>query len=253
MPSILAPDHPHLQQAVHRLRRSHWIWGGVLIGLGLLTQIVLLRERPIGGLPFFILGFVCLFLRDPALLATVSVLIALSIPSYFHPNLHLLGPDPLPELALLGTGTEELSIFSVIFALGKVMLAYMAFNQFLLMRFLYGTATAQIDDPKAADIPALVPNRIFGQTRWSLWLGLLTVGALVATLISSLIDRSGDAARLGAEITGNLGAVALGLGVGAAFSPNPHRTAAVLGAACGLLGYAVGFVLLLLLPIVMVN
>ena len=225
------------------------MWGAVLIGLGLLTQLALLEQWPIAGLPFFIFGIVCLRLRDPALLATVSVLLILSIPAYFHPNLHLLGPDPLPELAVLGTGANEFSGFSVIFALGKLMLAYMAFNQFLLMRFLYGTATAQMDDPKAADIPALVPNRIFGQTRLSLWLGLLTVIAVLATLIASLIDRTGDGARLGAEITGNLGAVALGLGVGAAFSPNPHRSAAVLGAAGGALGYLAAFILLLLLPV----
>ncbi len=247
MPKILAPDNTYLQQAVQRLKRSHWVWSGLLIGLGILTQLSLFPQHPVAGLPFLILGFVGLVLREPALLATVGVLIALSIPAYFHPNLNVLGPDPLP--ALIGAELKEVAAFSVAFALGKLMLAYMAFNQFVLMRFLYGTETAQVDDPKAAVIPALVPNRIFGQTRWSLWLGLISLALLILTLIGWPFDSSSALARLGAEVVGGLGAVALGLAVGAIFSPNPHRSAAVLGAGAGLLSYLAAFIILLLLPI----
>ena len=247
MPKTLPQDDPNLLKAVQRLKRANWIWGGLLIGLGILTQWSQSPQHPLTGLPLIIIGVVCLRFNEPALLATAGLLIALSIPAYFNPNLTLLGPDPLPRFVSPADDELELRLFLAAFTLGKLILAYMAFNQFVLMRFLYGTERAWVDDPKQPIIPQMVPNRVNGVLRWSLWMMLGSIAAFVLTLILFFVDRSGVAPRLGAELTGSLGALALALGVGVAFSPTDFRGIAVLAMGVGTLAYIVAAIILLLL------
>lgn len=245
MPKTLSPNDPNLLTAVQRLKRANWIWGGLLIGLGVLTQWTQSPQHPLTGLPLILLGLACLRFNEPALLATAGMLIALSIPAYFNPKLTLLGPDPLPRFVSPAEDEFELRLFLAAFTLGKLILAYMAFNQFVLMRFLYGTERAWVDDPKQSVIPPMVPNRLNGVLRWSLWLALGSVGALVVTLFLLMLDRLGITPRLGAELTGSLGASALALGVGVAFSPTDFRGVAMLAMGLGTVAYIFAAVILL--------
>lgn len=246
MPKTLSLDDPNLLKAVQRLKRANWIWGGLLIGLGALTQWTQSPEHPLTGLPLIIIGLTCLRFNEPALLGTAGLLIALTIPAYLNPKLTLLGPDPLPQFVSPAGDEAELRLFFAAFTLGKLILAYMAFNQFVLMRFLYGTERAWVDDPKQPTIPQMVPNRVNAILRWSLWMMLGCLGALGLTVILFFVDRSGVAPRLSAELTGSLGALALALGVGVAFSPTDFRGLAVLSMGVGTLGYSAAVLLLLL-------
>lgn len=248
MPKTLAQDDPNLLKAVQRLKRANWIWGGLLIGLGVLTQWAQSPQHPLTGLPLILIGVACLRFTEPALLGTAGLLILLTIPAYLNPQLTLLGPDPLPRFVSPGDDEFELRLFLAAFTLGKLILAYMAFNQFVLMRFLYGTERAWVDDPKQPVIPRMVPNRVNGLLRWGLWMMLGSIAAFVLTLILLLVDRSGVAARLSAELTGSLGALALALGIGVAFSPTDFRGVAVLSMGVGTLAYMAAAIILLLLP-----
>jgi hypothetical protein len=248
MPKTLSPDDPNLLKAVQRLKRANWIWGGLLIGLGVLTQWTQAPAHPLTGLPLIIIGLACVRFAEPALLAAAGLLIVLSIPAYLNPNLTLLGPDPLPRFVSPAGDEFELRLFLAAFTLGKLILAYMAFNQFVLMRFLYGTERAWVDDPRQSVIPPMVPNRLNGILRWALWLALGSLGALAVTLVLWLADPSGLALRLGAELTGSLGALALALGVGVAFSPTDFRGVATLTMGLGMLAYISAALFLLLLP-----
>jgi hypothetical protein len=241
MPQTLSSSDPNLLKAVQRLARSHYLWAALFIGFGLLTQFAAAPRHLFSGLPFIMIGMACLLRRDPALLAAVAVMFALSIVPMLNSQIGILGPDPLRQLTSLG------ALEFAALALGKLLLAYTAFNQFLYLRFLYGTAQAVTDEPNLPHIPEMVPNRTDAQARWAR--GLAIAGMLLA--LGSLFTTSVELEtliRAGAELGGSLGAVAIGLGLGAAFSPTGERPAALLGTGLGLLGYITAVFVLLRLP-----
>jgi len=231
MPKTLSKTDPHLLTAVNRLARTQTIWGWLLIGLGVLTTLAAGLEHPVAGMPFIAIGILCLRWGDPALLATVATLIALSIVSTINPRATLLGPDPLTRL--MGLSAIEISVLVI----GKILIVATATNQFFFYRLLYGTEHATSDEPNLDVIPPLVPNRTNGLARWGRWLALIGgLGAISALLLAQL-DPSVVLVRSLAEAGGSLGAVAAGLGLGAAFSPTDERSAALLGVSVGLIAY----------------
>ena len=241
MPQTLSKDDPNLLKAIQRLARSHYVWAALFTSLGLLTQFAAAPRHLFSGLPFIIIGLACLRWRDPALLAAVAVLFALSVVPMLNSQIGILGPDPLPQLTSLG-GLEFAAL-----ALGKLLLAYTAFNQFLYLRFLYGTAQAATDEPDLPHIPEMVPNRTNAQARLARGLAVAgMIGAAGALFITSV--ELGTLIRAGAELGGSLGAVAIGLGLGAAFSPTGERPAALLGVGLGLISYLTAIFVLLRLP-----
>jgi len=241
MPKTLSKDDPNLLKAVQRLTRSHYLWAALFVGLGLLTQFVAAPRHPFAGLPFIIIGLVCLRWRDPALLATVAVLLALSIAPTLYGRITILGPDPLTEVTSLG-GLEIAAL-----ALGKLLLTYIAANQFLYLRLLYGTARATTDDPDLPLIPEMVPNRTDRQARWARRVGVAGVVIALGTLFITNIELE-SLIRAGAELAGSLGAIAIGLGFGAAFAPTDERPAALLGVGLGAISYIAAVLVLLRLP-----
>ncbi len=243
-PNILSKDDPNLLEGVKRLDRAQKTFGWMLIGYGLLTQIIaLLNEplHPVAGLPFIGVGLFCLGWGDPALLATAATLLALSIVPTVNPRLSLLGPDPIVTM----TGSGGLEIFALIAA--KVLLAYYSLSQFLQFRLLYGTERAVSDEPNLAIIPEMVPNRTNLYARWARSTAILG-GVIALIAVGFLIsDPLAVGTRVMAETSGALGAMALGLGFGAAFAPTDERPAALIGMGAGLAGYAVAGAVLLLI------
>lgn len=244
-PATLSKTDPNLLEGVKRLDRAQKTFGWLLIGYGLLTQIIaLLNEplHPVAGLPFVGIGLFCLWWGDPALLATSATLLALSIIPTLNPRLSLLGPDPIVTL----TRSGGLEIFALIAT--KALLAYNCLHQFLQFRLLYGTARATSDEPNLALIPEMAPNRTNIYARWGRAVGILGgVIALIAAMFL-LSDPLALGTRVMAETGGALGAVALGLGFGAAFAPTDERPAALMGMGAGLAGYVIAAGVMLLIP-----
>lgn len=246
MPKTLSPTDPHLLEAVQRLSRAQKTTGLILIGYGLFVQVVgLLSDPPrtVGGLPFIAIGFFGLIWGDPALLAAAAVLLAFSLIPGVNPAVGVLGPDPVVQLTGV-TGLELLIALGV-----KAVLAFTALQQFLVFRFLYGTERASGFGADLAIIPPMVPNRTDRLARWSRSTGLAAAAGAALAIAFLLTDPAAIGTRVVPELAGALAVTALGLGLGAAFSPTDERPAALLGLGLGLLSYlAAAFVLLRLAP-----
>src|SRR5687767_6432930 len=95
MPKTLSKTDPALLAGVKRLQRVQQVWGVLLVGLGLFTEMAATSEHPVAGLPFIAVGLLAFRLAEPALLATVGTLMAFSIVPTINPRLTILGPDPV--------------------------------------------------------------------------------------------------------------------------------------------------------------
>jgi hypothetical protein len=197
------------------------------------------RLHPVAGLPFIAIGLFCWLWGDPALLAATAVLFAVSIVPSVNPGLSLLGPDPV--VALTGIAGWELVIVVGV----KAVLAFMSIQQFFMFRLLYGTERMMSTEANLALIPPMVTNRTDAYARWARAAAIVAAVAAVTGLGATFVDPTAFATRVLAELGGALGAVAVGLGLGAAFSPTDERRAAVVGMGVGLASYIVAAIVLL--------
>ena len=242
MPKTLSKTDPALLAGVKRLQRVQQVWGVLLIGLGLFTELAATSEHPIAGLPFIVVGLLALRLAEPALLATMAALMAFAIVPTINPRLTILGPDPFQVVAA-PSFLESLAI-----VVGKALIVLTAANQFFLYRFLYGTSRASTEDPTQAIIPEMVPNRSTGLSRWARWVAIAGLIFAAGAVLLRFVDPEPFITRLWAEIGGSLATLAVGFGLGAAFSPTDQRRAALVGVCGGLLAYLTASLVLLALP-----
>ncbi len=241
MPKTLSKKDPKLVEAVNRLTRVQRIWGLLLLGLGALTEWAGASNHPVAGLPLIAVGLFALVWAEPAVLAAVAVAVAFSIVPTINPRLTILGPDPL-RLALDGSVIELVAI-----VVGKALIVLTASSQFLFYRFLYGTARATSEDPNLNIIPEMVPNRTNGLARSARWIGLIGLALGAAGLLFVFAVPAALATPVLGEMAASLGVVAIGLGVGCAFSPTDERPAALTSLALGLVAYTLGAAVLLAL------
>jgi hypothetical protein len=241
MPKTLSKKDPNLVEAVNRLKRVQRIWGVLLIGLGVLTEWAGASNHPMAGLPLIAVGLFALVWAEPAVLAAVAVAMVFSIMPTVNPRLTILGPDPL-RLALEGSIIELVAI-----VVGKALIVLTATNQFLFYRFLYGTATATSEDPEMAIIPEMVPNRTNGLARSARWIGLIGLALALAGVVFVFTVPTAILTPLLGEMGASLGVVAIGLGVGCAFSPTDERRTALISLGLGVVAYALGAAVLLAL------
>jgi len=239
MPKTLSPNDPNLVKSVQRLRRSQQLWGALLIALGILTELAATSDHPVAGLPFVAVGLLAFRWAEPALLAAVAVLAAFSIVPTINPSFTILGPDPVAAIA----NFSWLELGAVV--VGKGLIVLTAANQFFLYRFLYGTERATADEPDLDIIPPMVPNRTDGLARSARLIALVGAGSAGLGLLLSFVDPAAFLPQILAEFGGSLAVVAIGFGLGCAFSPTNERRAALLGMQAGLLSYAVAVVTLL--------
>ncbi|MEE9216773.1 MAG: hypothetical protein V3U32_04985 [Anaerolineales bacterium] len=227
MPQSLSPDHPNLLRAVSRLRRILFGWAALFVGMAALTFLAAPRVIPIqwlAGLVLLVLsaapnsdrsgGFLGL---QPALLGLVSVTWGLSLLGLVPSINEILALDPI--VLMFEAGFIE----SLALAFVRGILVVMAWNQLLFYRMLYGTQGTVGLEPGMPDIPDMVPNQTARLETYARWAGisggLIILAAFIIPNDSLLLPLLSSA--LGA------GMVAIGLGVGVAFSPTERRSAAL--------------------------
>lgn len=228
MPAPLPRDHPHLVSAVSRLRRNLWVWAGLFLAMAGLTygaqgQAHILRTAPwIAGALLLALG------RQPAFLAMVSIFWGLELIHLVPGAEAALGPNPLS--ASLGSGALELLGYAIL----EAVMLITAWNQFMFFRMLYGSEGFSGLDPDSPPIPEVVPNRTSALAWSSLALGF---GAIVVSAIAiSTAGRGSSGWAIEAAL--GLSEMAIGLGLGVAFSPTTRRRLALGGMLMGAAGFA---------------
>ncbi len=220
MPRSLSPEHPNLVRAASRFRRISLAWAALFAGTGLLSLIGQPGVAPV----LWVIGAVLLAVEpQPALLAMVAVGWGLTLLGVAPDLNRVIALDPVGALFSAGW-LESLSLGFV-----RLILAIMAWNQFLFYRLLYGTRSMTGLTENLPDIPEVIPNRTGRLTGYSWAAGVVGGLALLLSAVPEAlpIERPLQTAALG------FAALSIGLGVGVAFSPTHRRgtalTAVVLG------------------------
>ncbi len=215
MSEALSPNHPNLRLAAGRLRRLLWVWAVIFAGMAVITFSVHGPGRALTALPWAAGAALLALLHQPALLAFTAIQLLVSLSAFLPGFDQLIGPEPLT--ALLNAGSFEL----IGLALVRLALVVTAWNQFLFYRLLYGTAGASGLSPQLPPIPEVIPNQTAA-------LAFASVGLGVAGILSALaVPGSGAVFSLAS------GTLALGLGLGVAFSPTGRRGFALAGILLG--------------------
>ncbi len=230
MTTGLTSEHPNLRHAATRLRRTLWIWAALAAGMGLITAAPAGGAELVPALGWLAAAALMALFAQPVLLALTAVQWVLSLVAWIPGVARVAGADALTTL--LQPGAFESAGLAIV----RLLLAITAWNQFLFYRMLYGTGLAAGLDPNLPPIPEVVPNRT---DAWALASRLLGGVALVAALAALGLSTPSRLIVIQAGLL--LASLALGLGLGAAFSPTTRRGAALLGAGFG----GVGFVLAL--------
>jgi hypothetical protein len=184
----------------HILRVAMWIAGALLLAFG----------------------------RQPVFLAVASIFWGLELIHLVPGAEAALGPNPLA--ASLGSGVLERLGYAVL----EAILMITAWNQFMFFRMLYGTASFSGLDPGDPVIPEIIPNR----TSVLAWVALLLgLGSLVAATAAIPLARQARA-TWGVELAFGMAELAIGLGLGVAFSPTIRRRVALVATFTGAAGFA---------------
>ena len=225
MAEPLPVDDPNLQLARTRFQRIQWLWAGLAAGLAILTWFTIGSSYPLAGLPWLISALLLSIMPQPALLALAAILWALSM-TYLIPGMAtIFGPDPISQIL----GASAVEVFGR--AAVRLVLAVAAWTHFMQYRLLYGTVRATGLPDGHRPIPALVPN-------WTNQLGLATAVLGLLTVVLGLVTVAQQAGNLYVVQIGYAGAIlAIGLGIGVAFSPTDRRPAALTGVVLGFVGF----------------
>lgn len=225
----LSPEHPNLKLAATRLQRVQWIWAGLFAGMAVLSWTVIGQSYPLAALPWLVAAGLLATILQPAFLALASLLWVLSL-IVLIPGMGLVfGPDPISQL-FAGGAIETLGRAAV-----RVVLAVVAWNQFIFYRMLYGTEGTVGLPEDQPHIPEVVTNRANGLASISAVLG---GGASIMALASiGLATNAAGHSLVQLAYHGSI--FALGFGLGAAFSPTSNRRWALIGTFLGVLGFLI--------------
>ena len=227
MPQSLSPDHPNLLRAVSRLRRILIAWAvffGAMAALTVFAAPGVIPLQWIAGLTLLVISAAPdparsskRFGLQPALLGLVSVTWALSLLGLVPAINQIFALDPI--ILIFDAGLLE----SIALAFVRGILVLMAWNQFMFYRMLYGTQGTVGLESGMPDIPEVVPNRTALLEAIARWSGIAG-GAII--LVSFAVQSSNALLPMLSSSLG-LSMLAVGLGVGVAFSPTERRSAAL--------------------------
>lgn len=227
MPDPLPVDSPNLQLAVRRMQRTMWLWALLLAAMGVLTLGASGGAYPLVTFSWFVTAVLLIVGRQPVFLALAAVQWGLSLASFTPGFQTLLGQDPL--LKLFEPSTLEIIVLVIV----RVIFMASTWNQFLLYRLLYGTKAGYGLEKGKADIPEVIPNR----TNRLAWAARLIGFAALAAGLTAIPLRESAIARqlLSGAVAGAI--LAIGLGLGVAFSPTSKRRTALAGVALGVVAF----------------
>jgi hypothetical protein len=214
----LSPADPNLRQAAVRMRRTLWIWAALAAGMGVLSASPAGGGALIPALGWLGAAALMVLLPQPALLALNAALWALSLLAWIPGVGAALGREALT--VLLQPGSFEALGLAVV----RLLLAATSWNQFLFYRMLYGTGRAAGLDAKLPPIPEVIRNL---SDPIALAARALSAAAMAAALASWAVALPLRPSGVQAGVL--LASFALGLGLGAAFSPTRRRGAALIG------------------------
>ncbi|HKZ55848.1 MAG TPA: hypothetical protein VJ123_10230 [Anaerolineales bacterium] len=223
----LSPETPTLILATQRFRRILWGWAATFLAMAALDFALLGTRFPVPALVWLAGALLLALGRQPAFLALVAVQWGLSLTALHSGFQAAFGPDPL-GMVFRGEAVENVVLGAV-----RVLLMVMAWSQFLFYRMLYGTAGASGLDKDLPSIPEMIPNRTDQMAAFSRLAGFL---AICAALVALILPLQGVVRLLAAPALG-LATYAIGLGIGAAFSPIHRRVVALIGIGLGVVGF----------------
>jgi hypothetical protein len=216
------------------MKRTMWLWALFMAAMGVLTLGATGGSYPLITFSWFVTAILLAIGRQPVFLALTAVQWGLSLASFAPGFQELLGPDPL--LTLFEPSTLEI----IVLVLVRVIFMASAWNQFLLYRLLYGTEAGYGLEEGKADIPEVIPNRT---DRWAWAARLIGFAGLAAALIAIPLRAAAIARHL---LSGTVAAsiLAIGLGVGVAFSPTHKRRTALTGVIFGVVAFFMAAIIL---------
>ncbi len=219
----LSADDPNLQLAVQRLRRILRIWAFLFAGMGVLQLGPLRTQHPTASILWFASASLLAFSNQPAYLALVAMQWGISLTSLIPGVTQITGPDPLSYLFDSGT-LETLVLVGV-----RLVMIVTAVNQFLFYRMLYGTESIRDLHPELTPIPEVIPNRSDQIAIAGRFLGYL--GVLLTLIAIPMRVRGLDGPFFNLALGAST--MAMGLGLGSAFSPNRRRGTALIAIILG--------------------
>jgi hypothetical protein len=218
-PAALDPTDPNLQQASARMQRVQWVWAGLFLAMALLIYFTMGAAFPFNSIPWLLTALLLLVTLQPAAMAVVAVVWLLSLISIMPGFALVFGPDPI-SLIFSGGVVETIGRAAI-----RVVLAITAWNQFMMYRMLYGTQGASGLPPDLPHIPEVIRN----YTRYFAWGAVIIGAASLALALASLLPADAQSGLSLVQLGFNLSLLALGAGLGAAFSPSSTRRPALLG------------------------
>jgi hypothetical protein len=180
-------------------------------------------QLAVAAVPWVVTGGLLALSAQPAALALVSTQLALSLTALLPGAAAAFGPDPLATV-FGATGVE-----AVLIGLIRAVLAVTAWSQFHFYRILYGTASSSGLDPRLPAVPEVVPNRSDAFASASRVLG----GSALIVALAALALSGSDASLVALGSAHGMSVLAIGMGLGAAFSPTSRRPSALTGIALG--------------------
>lgn len=232
MPDKIPAEDPKLELAARRLSANLRVWALLFGGMGMIALGTLQSTHPGVSLIWLTTAILLAIGNQPAFLGLVAVQWGLSLSSFLPGVSQAIGPDPLSVL-LNSRPLETIGLVVI-----RIVLMITAVNQLLFYRMLYGTAEATGLDESLPVIPEVVPNRSDQVAWYSRLLGLLGFPVALAAVLPELgISEY----LLGVSTT--LATIAMGFGIGAAFSPTRRRGLALTGLAAGAAVYLISIII----------
>lgn len=202
-------NNSHLLRLSERLVKVQRIWAVAFALMSWITISTIGGEYPLAAASWLLIAILLLVGKQPAYFALVAAQWGLSLLSLFPGLNRFIGPDPFAMIFKPGL------VEGLVLAMLRILLLLVAWHQFLTFRILYGRPRIQQRKKSLQELPEIIPNQTALMATVALVLAFLAnLSAWGTVLLNSpiAIAHLGSSSYLFASF-------AIGLGLGASFSP----------------------------------